>query len=338
MSLKVIATNLGLSITTVSRALGGHSDVSEPTKLRVEREAQRIGYVPNEMARRLQKGRADAIGFVVPGMPQSLDDPHSVEVMAGAWSRLEMHDLDFLVMSAIPGPSELRMYRRLVEGRRVDGLIITRAREDDPRLAYLAETRFPHVVIGAGPHNRHALSFDIDRRQIADLIVGRLADFNHHRIACIGPDTTACMFRSKQAVKDAALRHGVACVDLSTTGEDGEFERLASRLACEYPDIMAVVTVAGCAAADLVKAFRARGLPPGEAFSVISFGDCPANVFADPPITAVRLPIREMAARAVDTLLRVRDGLSAGDMPDWDGQLIVRKSDGPARERAAMRA
>ncbi|MDR3373129.1 MAG: LacI family DNA-binding transcriptional regulator [Ancalomicrobiaceae bacterium] len=338
MSLKVIATNLGLSITTVSRALGGHSDVSEPTKMRVEREAQRIGYVPNEMARRLQKGRADAIGFVVPGMPQSLDDPHFVEVMAGAWSRLEMHDLDFLVMSAIPGPSELRMYRRLVEGRRVDGLIVTRVRKDDPRLAYLAETRFPHVVIGNGPRDRHVVSFDIDRQQVADLIVGRLAEFNHRRIVCIGSDTTACTFERKQAVKDAALRHGMACVDLPTTGEDGEFERLASRLAFEYPDIAAVVTISGCEAAELVKAFRARGLTPGETLSVIGFGDCPANAFADPPITAVRLPIREMAARAVDTLLRVRDGLSTGEMPGWDGELIVRKSDGPAPELAAMRA
>ena len=61
MSLRQIAQNLGLSITTVSRALAGYSDVSAATRQRVQAEAERIHYVPNEVARRLQRGRADAL-------------------------------------------------------------------------------------------------------------------------------------------------------------------------------------------------------------------------------------------------------------------------------------
>ena len=62
MSLKAIAKELGLSVTTVSRALNGYDDVSAETRARVEAEAQRRGYRPNTFARRLKMGKIDAVG------------------------------------------------------------------------------------------------------------------------------------------------------------------------------------------------------------------------------------------------------------------------------------
>ncbi|WP_250215002.1 helix-turn-helix transcriptional regulator, partial [Escherichia coli] len=66
MSLKAIATALGISVTTVSRALGGFSDVAASTRERVEAEARRRGYRPNTQARRLKTGKTDAVGLVYP--------------------------------------------------------------------------------------------------------------------------------------------------------------------------------------------------------------------------------------------------------------------------------
>ncbi len=66
MSLKAIAAELGISVTTVSRALGGFSDVSASTRARVEAEARRRGYRPNTPARRLKTGKTDAVGFGLP--------------------------------------------------------------------------------------------------------------------------------------------------------------------------------------------------------------------------------------------------------------------------------
>lgn len=64
MSLKAIAKELGLSVTTVSRALNRYDDVSRETRARVEAEAQRRGYRPNTFARRLKMGKIDAVGLV----------------------------------------------------------------------------------------------------------------------------------------------------------------------------------------------------------------------------------------------------------------------------------
>jgi LacI family transcriptional regulator len=69
MSLKAIAKELGISVTTVSRALNGYDDVSQETRARVEAEAQRRGYRPNTFARRLKMGKIDAVGLVFPTVP-----------------------------------------------------------------------------------------------------------------------------------------------------------------------------------------------------------------------------------------------------------------------------
>ena len=66
MNLKQLSEKLGLSQTTVSRALNGYSDVSEATRQRVAEMAEACGYRPNTMARRLAMGRADAIGLIYP--------------------------------------------------------------------------------------------------------------------------------------------------------------------------------------------------------------------------------------------------------------------------------
>ena len=81
MSLKAIAKQLGISVTTVSRALNGYDDVSQETRARVEAEAQRRGYRPNTFARRLK------MGTIVPLVSSSLSAPRrSTITFFSRWS------------------------------------------------------------------------------------------------------------------------------------------------------------------------------------------------------------------------------------------------------------
>ena len=100
MSLVRIARGLGLSVTTVSRALGGYDDVAAATRARVVAEAERIAYQPNRAARALRKGRsardrrglADASGHFA--------DPFFLQFLAGVGPALARASLDLLVMTA----------------------------------------------------------------------------------------------------------------------------------------------------------------------------------------------------------------------------------------------
>src|ERR1044071_2408968 len=94
MNLKELAGSLGLSQTTVSRALNGYPEVSEATRLRVAEAAKRLGYRANAHARRLATGRAGAFGMV---RRTENYGPHTVEFLGGLAERLFHEEIDILV-------------------------------------------------------------------------------------------------------------------------------------------------------------------------------------------------------------------------------------------------
>ena len=147
MSLKEIAQELGLSLTTVSRALNGYSDVSGKTRELVVAAAKARGYRPNPSALRLATGRTNAIGVVYPLTTNDISDPLFLDVVGGMTTRLDKAGFDLLIISAMPG-EEMRPYVRMIEGRRVDALIVARTLMHDPRLEYLSERGYPFVAYG----------------------------------------------------------------------------------------------------------------------------------------------------------------------------------------------
>ena len=148
MNLRELSRHLGLSQTTVSRALGGYSDVSARTRARVVEAAERLGYSPNTSARRLASGRAGTIGLVVPLPKGQFSDPFFLELLAGIGERLGAEDLDLVVTAAPAGEAEMKAYDRLVRERRVDGIIVARTRAQDPRIDFLRERGAPFVAYG----------------------------------------------------------------------------------------------------------------------------------------------------------------------------------------------
>src|SRR5262249_22161796 len=146
-SLKDLAQSLGLSPTTVSRALAGYSDVSEATRQRVVDAARAAGYQPDPAARRLATGRSNAVGMIVPFRANRLGNPRFVDVVGGLANALAEEDLDLMILAARPG-AELDSYRRHIAGRSVDALIVADTLIDDPRIAFLQQQRFPFVAYG----------------------------------------------------------------------------------------------------------------------------------------------------------------------------------------------
>src|SRR3954466_596384 len=132
MKLKDLAGELGLSQTTVSRALNGYPEVSQATRQRVLEAARRFDYRPHASARRLATGRAGAIGAALQAYRNLLLDPHYVEFLAGLGERLSEDEID-IVLSPSRGNDE-QMYRRLAAGARVDAVILSSPTVADERI------------------------------------------------------------------------------------------------------------------------------------------------------------------------------------------------------------
>jgi LacI family transcriptional regulator len=205
VTIKDLAAELGLSITTISRALNGYADVGEKTRERVVEAAKRMGYRPNRNAQRLVMRRTHNIGWVQPDNERKFLDPHFVEVMAGVLRGARAAHYD-VVMTSAAAARELATYDRYVKDRSVDGFIVDLPRENDPRITFLMETGRPFVVHGRERRSDRYGWVDIDNYGSFYRLFRLLIANGHKRIAFINGDETFnyALYRARGA------RHAVA--------------------------------------------------------------------------------------------------------------------------------
>ena len=338
MSLSRIAISLGISITTVSRALGGFSDVSMATRARVEAEAKRIGYRPNQGARRLRLGRADAVGLILPTGIGEFDDPFFLRLLSAIGPALAEAGLDLLVSAAPPGEPELQAYRHMVESKRVDGFLLARTRADDPRVAYLQETATPFVAHGRSQTAAPFAHVDTDGRAAVAEATARLTGFGHRRIGFLSASGGLNFALHREAGwRDEMARQGLPA-DLFTTAdatEAGGFEAMHALLR-DGSDITALITATDRMAVGALHALAETGLRAGRDLSLIGFDNHRFTAHTDPPLTTISQPIELAGEKMVAMLLALLGGAEASGLSDiLPATLIPRASDGPVHNQAA---
>ena len=209
VTIKDLAGELGLSITTISRALSGYADVGDNTRKRVEEAASRLGYRPNRNAQRLVTQRTHNIGWVQPDNERKFLDPHFVEVMAGVLRGARARNYD-IVMTSATADHEMATYDRYVKDNSVDGFIVDLPREGDPRIDYLLEAGRPFVVHGR--ESRHASYgwVDVDNYGNFYRLARLLAANGHRNIAFInGDERYIYAWSRRRAVEDALSDAGI---------------------------------------------------------------------------------------------------------------------------------
>ena len=332
MSIRDLARSLDLSITTVSRALAGYSDVSEATKAKVKAAADAIGYRPNAMARSLKLGRADAFGLIIPAVAGG--DPFLSELVAGLSAALSERDLDLLVTAVPPGEAELSAIRRVHDARKVDGFIVPRTRWSDPRVDLLMELGVPFVCHGRTARAEAHAWLDIDGEAAFVEATDRLLSLGHRRIGFIGAPDVYTYARHRQAGHlQAMARAGIApdrgltVTAASPSLADGE--RAAAALLSLPARPTALLAATDLLAIGALSALRASGLKAGHDVSVIGYDDLALSAHTVPPLTTMRQPIADEGRALVELLLGRIAGKPVSELQVlWRAELVVRASDG----------
>jgi LacI family transcriptional regulator len=217
------------------------------------------------------------------------------------------------------GPRETALYKRLVGGRVVDGLILFGLREDDPRIPLLFERDFPFVLFGRweGAHPIHWL--DVDGAHGVGLAVDHLAALGHRRIAYLAPPAEQPLAAYRwQGFADGMRRAGHE-VDPALMLEGDYTEASGEAAALHLLSLLEPPTALICAndrmAIGAMRAGGWRGLVAGRDWSVVGFDDIPGARFSVPPLTTVRQPIHEIGIQLFNLLIAVigrqsTDGLS----------------------------
>src|SRR5829696_9540927 len=168
-TMKRIAGELGVSITTVSKVLNNREDIGDETRARVLAKVAELGYQPNAVARSLTLRRTHTLGVVIPDLMHSF----FVEIVAGIEAVASARGYGLLLCSSSEDPAKERQELEMLRQRQVDGIVLgsANASGNTDLLQQLTSLGLGLVMIDRDDHP----DVPCDRVVTNDEEVGRLA-------------------------------------------------------------------------------------------------------------------------------------------------------------------
>ncbi len=339
MNLKQLSETLGLSPTTVSRALNGYPEVAEITRKRVEKAARAHNYRPNSRAAGLATGRAMAIGHVIPvSDTQELVNPVFGDFLAGAGETYAGAGFE-MVLSILDRDNEESVYRNLKSRGAVDGLVMHSPRMRDGRIGFLTKLGLPFVVHGRASGIALPYSWlDVDNRRAFARGTRHLTGLGHRRIGLInGREHLDFAYRRRLGYFAGLAEAGIEADPLLMASEEMTegygYQSARAMLDGEDPPTAFLVASTICALGAR-RAVEERGLRLGRDISLVAHDDALSylrNDGPDPVFTALRSSVREAGRQVARMLLsRIAEPGRAPDQILLEADLIPGQSSGPA--------
>jgi len=322
--LKDIAAATGVDTSVVSRILSGDAALSvrPETRRRVLDMAAHLSYRPNRAARALKTARTMAIGMIVP----ELDNVAYAIIAQGADRQASKSGYALLVATG-----SVRDRLAALEGR-IDGLLVGVATSETLQVGEIGGD-LPAILV----NRREALgipSVTVADEQGAALATAHLISLGHSRIGHIaGPQNADTGRRRMQGYHSELNTRGLEFIPELTAEasyDEAGGEMGASRLLALRPRPTALFVANVRAAIGAMAAARRHGLSIPRDISIVGFHDAPVAMYLDPPLTTVRMPLREMGGQAVESLLGLLDGRDVEDVcVTAPPELVVRASAAP---------
>lgn len=331
-----ISRRLGLSISTVSKALNDYPDVAAETRTRVLAMARELDYFPSSTARNLRRRRTGRIGLLI-NYPITAVGEYVSRLLIGAALAAERYGKNLVVYPL--HEQQARQIQRICRGREVDGLLMLWGTRMDESSAYLSNQAMPFVLV-ARRSTREDVRFVVaDNRDGAYRLTRHLIQLGHRRIAFTPMPELRETNLDRFAGYVAALEEaGLPCSEeLVATVPHIAASRasIIGRLLDLDEPPTAIFAFNDIVAMETLQVAAERGLRVPDDLAIAGFDGVMTSLMATPPLTTVAQPIEKIGERAVELLEEEVEGESDRRriMPV---ELIVRESTvGAAREDAA---
>ncbi|WP_405474360.1 LacI family DNA-binding transcriptional regulator [Paenarthrobacter ilicis] len=350
-----VAAAAGVGRATVARTLGNYGSVSDATRAKVMKAAQKLGYQPNSLARSMTTGVTKTLGIVL----ADVANPFFSGVLRGISQTAKAYGYDAIILSTDEKLDLERDAVAVLLAKQVDGLVVASAasRNDDvSHLSNAMERGTPVVLIDRLVDSLDTDSVVIDNREAARSAVASLIRNGHRRIAFAwGPVTLSPATDLHQmhgildqalwsdgerlrgyldALEEAGLPFDTALITHVLKNEDQAARAVSGMLALADPPT-AIFTTETEATVGALHALRARNLRLLEDVSLIGFDDSPWAAVMEPPLTMIQQPMHQMGMTASQQLISRIDGDdSAPRKHVLASMLVARSSDGPVRAAA----
>jgi LacI family transcriptional regulator len=312
VTLRTVATKLGLSVTTVSRALKEGPEVNRETIELVKKAAGELGYRPNLGGLNLRTGKTNAVGIVLPFEREGEMNIVVASLVEGLSRTLKGFGYRTTVVPQLQADDPLSTVRDLVEEGSVDGVVITHTRPQDDRVKYLLERRTPFATFGRtellSPHP----SIDIDHEAIGEQAACCLLDAGHRSPLLIAPSSqfTYSLQFVKGWTKEFNRRNlnvPDGLIHFSATTPD-QGRELARNAVAWHPEATGAFIASEEAALGFLAGLRLVGRDVPRDFGILTYGGSMLHDFFNPPISTFYFSNYVIGQRLADLLLRAIGG------------------------------
>lgn len=331
VTLNDVAMLAGVDRSVVSRVINNDPklNVRPETRQRVRDTIEKLGYRPNVAARSLRTARAYMFGLLIPDFA----DPVCAEIIKGTEQAARQLGRGLMTASTDGVRLGLEHYLNLLGQGRVDGVLFA-GEVSGRELAQLRAAQVPYVLVNRLPADSRRYVV-VDDERAAQLAIEHLVSLGHRRIGHLAGPERSDPGRRRHAGYLTAIAHAGLPVhpELVVPGDDtaaGGAAALRRLMSTAEPPTALLVADVGSAVGAL-HAAHALGLSVPRDLSLVTLHDMPLASHLVPPLTTVRMPLRELGRRALELLARRGPEDVIAEVVAEPVELVERASTAPPR-------
>lgn len=320
-----IARELGVSTTTVSRAISGKGRISQATRERVKVFVEQHDYSPNALAKGLAKSKTYNLGLVIPGEFDTSEVPFFGACVNGICEMASAYNYDIVI--SITNGDDLTQMHRQIANRKVDGVILSRAVTGSAAQRFLREKNVPFVVIGP-VDDPEVISVDNRNREASRELTGILLMKGIHKLALFGGSERYRVTHSRyQGYLDAHIMQGrEADPELIFMDVDNDIKAMKFVEKSLEAGVDGIVCMDEAICNMTLSCLREKGIQIPEEIKLASFYDSKQLEHNMPPVTSLRFDAKGLGINACCALLELLGENVEQERRPLNYQVILRES------------
>lgn len=304
-TLKDVAKETGLTVSTVSRVLNNRGYISEETRKKVYEAMKKLNYQPNEVARSLSRKATNTIGVIVP----HIRHPYFAELISNLESQAYRHKHKILLFNSQEKNEKESEYLEMCKSNRVAGIILC---SGTVQMQQLTGLNVPLITIERYLENGTA-GVQCNNRQGGSLAARHLIEKNcRHLIHISGVHETVMPADERTAgFQEVCKQQGIECHTVATNAfqyNHLEYHEILEQVLREHPEADGIFASSDLIAAQLLQVCRKLDISVPEQIKIVGFDDVNIASLTTPPLTTIHQPVKEMAREAVELLIRAGNG------------------------------
>ena len=322
-----VAKALGVSKTTVSRAISGKGRIGEATRQRVLDYIEVNNYRPNPMAKGLADQRKYNICWAIPGDSNVYALPFFQKCMAGVCEVTMATDYDILI--SLVYEDNISHLKRIVENKKVDGVILGRTLVDDIAVRYLKSMNIPFVTVGSSKEE-NVIQIDNDHENACKELTERLIERGYKKLVLIGGSLSHMVNVTRQKGFELGLKTAgiepdetMLFLDNETTEDVEEAADKAIKAGTEC-----IVCMDDSICRDVILKLRRDGVRIPEDIGIASFYDSDLLAGYQPQVTALKYDPQKLGNMACNILLKLINGENIPEKNLMGYEVLVKESTG----------